>query len=285
MAGEDRAALSVGEKPRALPGLRFGATRRLVHSRVAGHRRGRRHHRANPRRNRRSGPKWGAIPSPPGRTGIIAEDGQMGASRPVSRVLYGAKGKALRTRRPFLWDDRCRPPRAINPGDSPETGWTPRRHCRCGPRRPYSILLPVGLAMPSTLPPPRCALTAPFHPDPDVGSLPCRAVCFLWRYPWGRPRRTLSGTVFPWSPDFPPRSRATAVRPAGRICVEEADPKGKAADEVSRACRIGSVRPRPAARPARRCRRPADIARPRRDAPTLSRDCRTVSRPVVRRHR
>ena len=31
-----------------------------------------------------------------------------------------------------------------------------------------------------------------------------RAVCFLWHYPWGRPRRPLAGTVFPWSPDFPP---------------------------------------------------------------------------------
>jgi hypothetical protein len=31
-------------------------------------------------------------------------------------------------------------------------------------RRPYSILLPVGFAVPPTLPPARCALTAPFHP-------------------------------------------------------------------------------------------------------------------------
>ena len=31
------------------------------------------------------------------------------------------------------------------------------------------------------------------------------AVCFLWHFPWGRPRRTLSGTVSPWSPDFPRR--------------------------------------------------------------------------------
>ena len=31
-----------------------------------------------------------------------------------------------------------------------------------------------------------------------------KAVCFLWRFPWGRPRRTLSGAVSPWSPDFPP---------------------------------------------------------------------------------
>ena len=45
-----------------------------------------------------------------------------------------------------------------------------------------------------------------------------RAVCFLWRCPWGRPRRTLSGTVFPWSPDFPPRSpRGGMRRPSGRL--------------------------------------------------------------------
>ena len=30
--------------------------------------------------------------------------------------------------------------------------------------RPYLVLLPVGLAMPSLLPGPRCALTAPFQP-------------------------------------------------------------------------------------------------------------------------
>ncbi len=32
-----------------------------------------------------------------------------------------------------------------------------------------------------------------------------RAVQSLWHFPWGRPRRTLSGTVCRWSPDFPPR--------------------------------------------------------------------------------
>ena len=30
------------------------------------------------------------------------------------------------------------------------------------------------------------------------------AVCFLWHFPWSHLRRTLSGAVFPWSPDFPP---------------------------------------------------------------------------------
>src|SRR4249920_1494888 len=31
-------------------------------------------------------------------------------------------------------------------------------------RRPYLVLLPVGLAVPASLPKPRCALTAPFQP-------------------------------------------------------------------------------------------------------------------------
>src|SRR5262249_53702395 len=34
----------------------------------------------------------------------------------------------------------------------------------CSPRRPYSVLLPVGFAVPLRLPATRCALTAPFHP-------------------------------------------------------------------------------------------------------------------------
>jgi len=42
----------------------------------------------------------------------------------------------------------------------------------------------------------------------------CAAVCFLWRYPWGRPRRPLSGAVSPWSPDFP-LLNAAAVQPTG----------------------------------------------------------------------
>src|SRR5437868_14720255 len=29
------------------------------------------------------------------------------------------------------------------------------------------------------------------------------AVRSLWHFPWGHPRRTLSGTVCRWSPDFP----------------------------------------------------------------------------------
>jgi hypothetical protein len=40
------------------------------------------------------------------------------------------------------------------------------------PRRPYSVLLPVGFAVPLALPQARCALTAPFHPCRGAPSLP-----------------------------------------------------------------------------------------------------------------
>ncbi len=91
----------------------------------------------------------------------------------------------------------------------------PERGGAFAPRRPYSVLLPVGFAMPFPLPGPRWALTPPFHP--------CRAarrpaVRFLWHFPWGRPRRALPGTVSPWSPVFPPRrpfGPCRSGRPAG----------------------------------------------------------------------
>jgi len=111
------------------------------------------------------------------------------ACKPGSVLPKGRDGHSSGT---FLAERLTRPPRTAA-----------QKHANC---RPYLVLLPVGLAMPSSLPKPRCALTAPFHPYP----LPKRllAVCFLWRYPWGRPRRKLSGTVFPWSPDFPPAALA-----------------------------------------------------------------------------
>ena len=94
----------------------------------------------------------------------------------------------------------------------PETG-LPRAVARR--RRPYLVLLPVGFAVPPPLPAPRCALAAPFHPHPQAGSpRPRRADCSLWHFPWGRPRRALPGTVFPWSPDFPPPSCLGSGHPA-----------------------------------------------------------------------
>jgi len=49
------------------------------------------------------------------------------------------------------------------PGRRPETAGAPAPKDRAV--RPYSVLLPVGFAVPSPSPGTRCALTAPFHPD------------------------------------------------------------------------------------------------------------------------
>ena len=85
--------------------------------------------------------------------------------------------------------------------------WKPTRRPCGNLRHPYSVLLPVGFTLPLPLPVARWALTPPFHPylrpDPHPGTRGTKAVCFLWHFPWGRPRRVLPGTVSPWSPDFP----------------------------------------------------------------------------------
>lgn len=75
---------------------------------------------------------------------------------PVSRVLSSACADGW----PFLWDACRQAPRATDPDGNPETGV----------RRPYLVLLPVGLAVPRPFPSARCALAAPFHPcSPEGG--------------------------------------------------------------------------------------------------------------------
>ena len=74
---------------------------------------------------------------------------------------------------------------------------------------------------------PRCrsrgALLPPRFTLADRRGAPCGpAVCFLWHFPWGRPRRALPGTVPPWSPDLPHRARCPA-RPSSlldRTCIQ-----------------------------------------------------------------
>ena len=120
----------------------------------------------------------------------------------------GPEGVSPPTWRPFLWDGRRRPPRATNPGDWPGERACPSREGRAAPIRSCSRWgLPCR---------PRCRvrgalLPHPFTLTPDESG----AVCSLWHCPWGRPRRTLSGTVSPWSPDFPPRGEPRSGRPAG----------------------------------------------------------------------
>jgi len=91
-------------------------------------------------------------------------------------------------------------------------------------------------------------------PLPGGRSVP--AVCFLWHCPWAlaeaSARRPLAGTVFPWSPDFPPapdRSDASG-RPATRHPVAV---WGRAGRRVKRCAerRGRGPRPLPAGRPRR----------------------------------
>ena len=113
---------------------------------------------------------------------------------------------------PFIWGVRCRTPRRDLPGrrcGNPPAGLRPRaapirscsrwglpchqRYRRRGALLPHPFTLAVSEDM---------------------------AVCSLWHFPWGRPRRPLAGTVFPWSPDFPPpdgfpHCRKAAIRPSG----------------------------------------------------------------------
>jgi len=79
---------------------------------------------------------------------------------------------------------------------------------------PYLVLLRVGFAMPRTLLPGRCALTAPFHP---YRGLAAEAVYSLWHFP----SNALEGAVPDvirhvalWSSDFPLSFRAARANPA-----------------------------------------------------------------------
>ncbi len=136
------------------------------------------------------------------------------ARRSVSRVLSPLeRGMAIHLRRPSpdAWRDQpgrpvrkhtCREP--CGPGAPPLFGLAPGGVCRAadvaaGAVRSYRTLSPLPASRGTEAPGPG------------------RAVCFLWHFPWGRPRRALPGTVFPWSPDFPPPGlrRKAAIRPSG----------------------------------------------------------------------
>ena len=77
---------------------------------------------------------------------------------------------------------------------------------------PYLVLLRVGFALPAALLRQRCALTAPFHPYPDVAT---GAVCFLWHFPSTGLEPGLPDVIRHTalrSSDFPPVFRRATVR-------------------------------------------------------------------------
>ncbi len=184
------------------------------------------------------------------------------------------------TWQPFIWDRTCARPLATHPDDRPGNRLDRLR----GPRHPYSVLLPVGFTVPALSPGPRWALTPPFHPY-----LPRKAVCFLRHFPWGRPRRTLSGTVFPWSPDFPHPAafrplQGAAARPTGRRCLADTDRKDQSLSE--------NERRNPSHSPARRAGRegegPRRRGRSRQNSsppPRCRRSAARCARPPRSRHR
>src|SRR4029077_5040469 len=104
-------------------------------------------------------------------------------------------------------------------------GWSKSEDLlRC---RPYSVLLPVGFAVPFPLPETRGALTAPFHPC-RANTQRTAAVCSLWHCPWGCPRRMLSGTVCPGARTFLPGHLSVLAGAA----VRPTDPIGMGRGEV-----------------------------------------------------
>ena len=108
-------------------------------------------------------------------------------SRPISRILLASRLAALRrddhSSRPAIARRLQRPTRWLQTGRP------------IAP--PYLALLHAGFCLPPTLPPARCALTAPFHPYLRHGACAAslRAVCFLCHCPSGCPARALPGAL------------------------------------------------------------------------------------------
>ena len=115
-----------------------------------------------------------------------------GARRPVSRVLSDSPSRGRRdghssgTR---IAARLARPTRATGRN-------CPRVSAPSFPRvrhagRPYSVLLPVGFALPPLLPGARCALAAPFRPCPR-GTNPCTGGLFSVALSLGSPPPAVS---------------------------------------------------------------------------------------------
>src|SRR3569623_3612041 len=86
------------------------------------------------------------------------------------------------------------------------------------PRHPYLVLLPVGFAVPSRLPGPRCALTAPFHPYLPEG----RRFALCGTYPGVAPGGSKPSPYFDGARTFLARRRGHPVdwRP---LCAGETE--------------------------------------------------------------
>ena len=126
------------------------------------------------------------------------------ARRPISRVLSLQAG-----------DDHSSGTPVARRLKQPTRATTRKHRCRLPGVSPLFGLAPGGVCHAASV------AGRAVSSYPTVSPLPSwrtrQAVCFLWHFPWGRPRRVLPGTVFPWSPDFPPlgANRRAAIRPSG----------------------------------------------------------------------
>ncbi len=72
--------------------------------------------------------------------------------------------------------------------------------------RPYSVLLPVGFAVPPPSPAARCALTAPFHPCRPAGGPAGRRFAFCGTFPGVAPAGRYPAPCFRGARTFLPRN-------------------------------------------------------------------------------
>ena len=129
--------------------------------------------------------------------------------------------------RPFLWDAPRGAPLAANPGGGAGPPPRPPRRDRspdpappAAPIRPCSRwglpCRPRRRGRGALLPHP-FTLARRVRPRP-FGRGQGRAVCFLWHFPWGRPRRPLAGTVVPVEPGLSSSPGANrGQRPSSRL--------------------------------------------------------------------
>ena len=135
------------------------------------------------------------------------------ASRPVSRVLYGPRSRVDVTAIPL---GRPLPGASSNqPGRRPGN-----RLGRFRPCRPYSVLLPAGLAVPLPLPVARCALTAPFHPylQPGPRGVGARRFAFCGAFPGVAPAGRYPAPCLRGARTFLSLAEA-AVQPTGATAI------------------------------------------------------------------
>src|SRR5680860_563348 len=91
------------------------------------------------------------------------------------------------------------------------------------PRYPYSVLLPVGFALPSLLPRTRCALTAPFHPYPLEPEGKGGRFAFCGTFPGVAPAGRYPAPCFRGARTFLP----ALIRNTGGAAIRPADPSNK----------------------------------------------------------